>query len=93
MPFSLLSIILVGIFVDVDVHDNDADVDVKTDADDIPGRIEPGRLWSFLLCALCHIRALQVTFISSFRIGWFLTVLTVEMWEDFRTDKFSGICG
>jgi len=25
-----------------------------------PGRIEPGRLWSFLLCALCHIRALQM---------------------------------
>ena len=24
------------------------------------GRIEPGRLWSFLLCALCHVRALQV---------------------------------
>jgi len=25
-----------------------------------PGRIEPGRLWSFLLCALCHVRALQM---------------------------------
>merc|ERR1719184_448888 len=33
---------------------------VDADADDISDQIEPGRLWSFLLCALCHVRALQM---------------------------------
>ena len=50
-------------------------------------RIKPGRLWSFLISAVCHVRALQVGNVSNilYEIFLRLDILLVSLlFSDFR---------